>query len=145
MAHTINGVVNVLDDVSGGEIEAVLNRDPAILKKVADEEVFMNEIVTVFVHPSTNPNDPPHFILSVNGMNQPVFRGQATPMRRKYLEVMARMKETRYTQPARDMMNPEAGNAMLPATGVVYPFQILEDKNPRGFAWLQAILSENQG
>lgn len=145
MSHTINGVVNVLDDVSGGEIEAVLNRDPHILKKIVDEEAFMNEVVWVYVHPSTNANDPPHFILSVNGTNQPVFRGEKTPMKRKYLEVLARMKETRYTQPSRDMMNPEVGNQLLPATGVCYPFQILEDKNPRGFPWLQAILSENQG
>lgn len=141
---SIRGVtlLDVLEDTSGGEIESVLNDDRGLSQVVKDEE-FMNEIVVVHVHSSTNENDPPHFILSVNGTSQPVFRGHNTPIKRKYLEVLARMKTTRFTQPARDNMNPEPGNALIPHTGMVYPFQVIEDKNPRGGAWLSAILQEN--
>lgn len=141
---SIRGVqfLDVLEDTSGGEIESVLNDDSGLTQVVKDE-AFMNEVVVVHAHASTNENDPPHFILSVNGTNQPVFRGQNTPMKRKYLEVLARMKTTNFTQPPRDNMNPEPGNALIPHTGMVYPFQVIEDKNPRGPAWLSAILQEN--
>lgn len=136
--------VSVLEDTSGGEFEAIVTQDPGLQKQILEEEVFMNEIVEVYCYPSTNENEPPHFTLSVNGTNQPVFRGSVTPMKRKYLEVLARMKQTAFTQPARDIMNPEAGNQLIGRTALVYPFELRKDPNPRGPAWLAAIVSENQ-
>lgn len=112
------------------------------LSKVLDQEKFMEEVCDVYVHSSANENDPPHFILNVNGFNQPVFRGQVTPMRRKYIEVLARMKETKYSQPAMNMANPEAGNVVIPRTMQVYPFEVRRDPNRLGPAWLSNVLAE---
>jgi len=112
------------------------------LSKVLEQEKFMEEILDVYVHSSSNENDPPHGIVNCNGINQPFFRGEVTPMRRKYVEILARMKETKYSQPAQNMMNPEAGNVVIPRTMNVYPFQVNKDPNPLGPAWLQHILLE---
>ena len=112
------------------------------LEQVIAEAKFMEEICDVYVHSSANENDPPHFILNVNGINQPVFRGQVTPMRRKFIEVMARMKETKFSQPAMNMANPEAGNVVIPRTMQVYPFDVRRDPNRMGPAWLSHILAE---
>lgn len=112
------------------------------LAQLAAEESFLNEIVTVMIHPTTNENDAPHVIVNVNGINQPIIRGYPTEVRRKYVEVLARMKETKYSQPGRDMSNPEHGNQVIGRTALSYPFEVMEDKNPRGRAWLQHVLAE---
>ena len=116
-----------------------MNKD---LKSVIDSEAFMQELVDVYVHHGSNPDEPGHILLNVNGTNMPVIRGQVTTMKRKYLEVLARMKETRYTQPPMNYANPEGSNQLLPRTSQVYPFDVQRDPNPKGRAWLQNILAE---
>lgn len=131
--------VSVLEDTGDVlEIESVVNLEGGALAKLAAEEAFMNETVIVHVYQSTNDNDPPHGILSVNGTNQPFDRGIDTPMKRKYLEVLARMRETKFSQPQRDMMNPEAGNSLVPRTADVYPFEVVEDTRA-GREWLKRV------
>ena len=110
--------------------------------KLAADEAFMNEHVTIMIHPTTDENQPNHVILNVNGVNQPVVRGVQTVVKRKYLEVLARMKETKYSQPQRDMSNPEYGNQVIGRTALVYPFDVLSDNNPKGRAWLHNIMAE---
>jgi len=111
------------------------------LAKLISDEAFMNEMVTVMVHESTDPNQPPHIILNVNGTNMPVVRGFPTIMKRKYLEVLARMKETRYTQRTPNPSEPDR-IVMEPKTAQVYPFAVQEDKNPRGREWLRHVMAE---
>ena len=133
--------VTVADDT--GNVLGIENiRADHTLSKVLEQEQFMEEVCKVYVHSSANEGDPGHFILNVNGINQPVFRNETTPMRRKYLEVLARMKETKFSQPTRDSGNPEPGNALIPRTVQVYPFQVEHDPNPLGAAWLRQILAE---
>lgn len=121
------------------EIEPV--SQSADFRKLAADEAFMNEVVTVHVHPSSNENEPPHVIVNCNGTNQPIIRGIPTKVKRKYVEILARMKETRYTQ---STPNPAAPDEikMTPRVGQVYPFEVLEDQNPRGRAWLNHVLAE---
>lgn len=106
-----------------------------------EAEKFMNEIVVVEVAETTNENEPPSIILSVNGVTQPIFRGQPTPMRRMFLEVLARCKETKYNQRTANPNEPDKIE-LVPRTALAYPFQVLEDQNPRGRAWLRAVLTE---
>lgn len=112
------------------------------LSKVLEQERFMEEELQVFVYASSNENEPPHGIINVNGINQPFFRDAITPMRRKYVEVLARMKETKYSQPSQDMTNPERSNTVIPRTMNVYPFEVRHDPNPLGRAWLNQIMRE---
>ena len=58
----------------------------------------MNEPVTIMIHSTTDENQAPHVIVNCNGINQPIIRGVPTEVKRKYVEILARMKETRYTQ-----------------------------------------------
>jgi hypothetical protein len=122
------------------QMEAVVAAEG--LDTLAAQEQFMNELVEIEVHPSTDENAPPSILLNVNGTNQPIMRGVPVRIRRKYVEVLARCKETKYKQPDRDMMNPEAGNELYGRTALSYPFQVTDDSS-RGRAWLKAVMAEN--
>jgi hypothetical protein len=132
---------DVLGDV-GLQLTTDTIHDDKHLAKVLEDEAFMNEIVHVYVHSPSDEQAATHFILNVNGVNQPVFCGNITPMRRKYVEVLARMKETKFSQPAQNLANPEAGNVLIPRTVQIHAFEVRKDPNPLGQAWLGQILAE---
>jgi len=113
----------------------------ADLRELAASEAFMNEMVEVMVHSSTDENQAPHVILNCNGTNQPIQRGVPTRVRRKYVEILARMKETKYSQVTRNPAAPDQID-MIARHGLAYPFEMLSDENPRGRAWLQNVLAE---
>jgi hypothetical protein len=62
-------------------------------------------------------------------------------IRRKYLEILARMKETKYNQRTPNPAAPDQIE-MVARHGLAYPFELVDDKNPRGRAWLQNVLAE---
>ena len=111
------------------------------LRELAASEVFMNELVEVMVHASTDENQSPHVILNCNGTNQPILRGVPKRDRRKNVEILARMKETKYSQITRNPGAPDQID-MIARHGLAYPFEMLSDENPRGRAWLQNVLAE---
>jgi|TARA_R110000868_G_scaffold262341_1_gene520630 hypothetical protein len=108
---------------------------------LASSEVFMNEPVTIMVHSTTDENQPPQVIVNCNGMNQPIMRGYPTTVKRKYVEILARMKETKYSQVTRNPAAPDQID-MVARHGLSYPFDLVEDKNPRGRAWLNNVMAE---
>lgn len=110
-------------------------------RELASDEAFMNEHVTVLVHSTTDENQPPHVTVNCNGTNQPIVRGTPTRIRRKYVEILARMKETKYTQVTPNPAAPDV-TEMRSRHGLVYPFELIEDNNPRGRAWLSNVLAE---
>lgn len=109
--------------------------------KMAADEAFMNEKVTVLVHSTTDENQAPHVILNCNGTNQPIMRGIPTVIRRKYLEILARMKETKYNQVTPNPAAPDVSH-MIARHGLSYPFELVEEKNPKGRAWLLNVMAE---
>jgi len=110
------------------------------LDKLAEDEKFMAEIVEVVIAETTDENLPDHIVLNVNGTNQPIFRGVATKIKRCYLEVLARCKETKYTQ-VRDPNQPDRTD-LRPRTAHAYPFTVVSDRNPRGGSWLKSVMLE---
>ena len=110
-------------------------------RQLAGTESFMNELVTVQVHATTDENQPPQVVVSCNGINQPIIRGIPVSVKRKYIEILARMKETKYTQRTPNPGAPDVSE-MVARHGLVYPFEVVEDTNPRGRAWLQNVLAE---
>lgn len=108
---------------------------------LAASEAFMNELVTVEVHATTDENQAPHIIVNCNGTNQPILRGVRMQVRRKYVEILARMKETKYTQVVPNPAAPDVSE-MRARSGLAYPFTVVDDPNPRGRAWLQNVLAE---
>lgn len=109
--------------------------------QLAADEAFMNELVTVLVHSTTDENQPAQIIVNCNGVNQPIVRGLPMQIRRKYVEILARMKETKYSQVTRNPAAPDQID-MIARHGLAYPFDLIEDKNPRGRAWLNNVLAE---
>ena len=131
------GVV-VIDDQP--DVETVAESD---LGRIAAEEKFMHEIVTVMILPTTDINGSPYADLTVNGDKAVVHRNVPTKIRRKHLEVLARMKETRWLQNVPDGYIGQIDQGSLRGhTGLVYPFTAIEDKNPKGGAWLANIMAE---
>lgn len=122
------------------QIETV--RENKDLRQLVTDEKFMNELLVINISPGQTEGDPPCVVLNVNGINQPVWRGEDTPVKRKYVEVLARMKQTSFSQRPQDMTNPERSNELLPRTFLVYPFHVVKDPNPKGPPWLQAIKAE---
>ena len=110
-------------------------------RALASEESFMNELVTINVHSTPDENQAASLVVNVNGTNQPIIRGYPTMVRRKYVEVLARMKETKYNQITRNASAPDQID-MVARHGLCYPFDLVEDTNPRGRAWLQHVLAE---
>lgn len=110
-------------------------------RQLAADEAFMNEFVTVLVHSTTDENQAPHVIVNCNGTNQPIIRGVPTKVRRKYVEILARMKETKYNQVTPNPAAPDISH-MQARHGLAYPFDLVDDANPRGRAWLQNVLAE---
>lgn len=126
--------IQIVDDA---QIETV-TKD---IKQLVLDEAFMNEMVTVMVHSSTDENQSPHVILNCNGTNQPLMRGVPSTIRRKYVEILAHMKETKYSQVTRNPAAPDQID-MVARHGLAYPFEMMEDANPRGRAWLNSVLAE---
>jgi hypothetical protein len=124
----------------GEDIQLVSESD---LASVAQDEAFMNEKVVVMILPTTNVNDPPYANLNVNGDRAIIYRNVPTVIRRKHLEVLARMKESRVFQ---DLTPNSQGEITLEslrqASGLAYPFHVVKDDNPKGGAWIANILAE---
>lgn len=122
------------------DIQTVAESD---MERTASDEAFMHEPVKILVYPSTDHNATPYATVSVNGDTAVVFRNVPTVVKRKHVEVLARMVETRVSQDMTPNASGEITRASLRgAHGLVYPFQVLEDKNPRGAQWLANVLAE---
>ena len=131
----IAGEIELSDDQS---VEPVVASE---LGQGVEEEAFMNEPVTVLLAETTDENLNPMPVLSVNGTCQPLLRGVPTVIKRKYVEVLARCKETKYNQRTANPMEPDRIE-MVARTALSYPFQVIDDKNPKGATWLRAVLAE---
>lgn len=134
------------ETMDGSKVELIADQSietPATTEfgREMSEEAFMNELVTVYLHDTTDENAAPHFICNVNGSNQPFFRGATQIVKRKFVEVLARCKESRYTQRTANPFEPDRIE-MVQRTALAYPFDMSEDKNPKGRAWLKAVLAE---
>jgi hypothetical protein len=133
-------VIQGMEIVDNAEIVETVSESQDF-RSLAASEAFMNEMVTVMVHSTTDENQPPQVIVNCNGMNQPIMRGYPTKVRRKYVEILARMKETKYSQVTRNPSAPDQID-LVARHGLSYPFDLVDDANPRGRAWLQNVLAE---
>lgn len=131
------GATNLDDQL---DVQTVAESD---LEKTASDEAFMHERVRILIHSTTDANAPPYFRGGVGQDQETVFRDVPTWVMRKTLEILARMKETRVSQDLTPNNQGEITMASLRGhTGLAYPFVVLEDKNPKGGAWLANILHE---
>jgi len=107
----------------------------------AELETFMNQLLTIYIHPSSNKEDNPVLVPSCNGTTQPIIRGQNSKVKRKYVEILARNRHTGYEQETLDATKPHK-YVMTPCMVVKDPFTVRHDPHPRGSDWLYSILME---
>lgn len=116
--------------------------DKDFSQMVADE-AFLNEHVVIRLATTTDENAPQFARVCVNDVSNGVDIPRGVPFRvkRMHVEVLARMRETKYTQPQRNPMDPESGNLLIPRHAQVYPFEVLQDTD-RGRAWYARLMAE---
>jgi len=134
-----NGAVFPVNEIGTGQsIETIT--DP-VLRKIAQEESFANDVLTIRVHQDNLEGSLPVICPGVNGMNQPIIRGKESKVKRKYVEALARCRTTQYIQKTPDPTRPESIQ-MEERTVVSYPFAVLHDPHPKGSAWLEGIIAQ---
>lgn len=121
------------------EIEKVSG---AMAKKEADFEAFMHEVVTIRLGSSGKPGELQVETPSVNGLNQPIIRGVAQPVKRKYVEVLLRAHTIEYEQETPDASKPDQ-KQMRARPQFLYPIDIEEDSK-EGRAWCSQIRHQVQ-
>lgn len=105
-------------------------------------EAFMNDMVTIVVNPSNDPDEPMLVQVAVNGVNQFIPRGEAIAVKRKYVEVLARAKRTDFAQNLDERLGEQGFNQVRTMHSLRYPFSMISDPNPKGSAWLLGVLAE---
>lgn len=121
----------------------------------AEDLAFSNEPVTIRIEPSAEKNAATHIYCAVNGIGCEVFLngqwvqmlyipvGQTLTIKRKYLEVLARAKSDQVTTKHDDVGAEFIDNRVVRVTSAVCAFSVLEDKNPKGAAWLTELRRRN--
>ena len=120
-----------------------------------DELAFNEEPVTIRLEPSSDKNAAGAFPIWVNGKPAEVFQfgrwdeigylpvGRVLTVKRKVLEVIIRAKvDTVHTQ-IQEMDSERPNNVIQRFTSPVHSFSIIEDRNPRGAAWVTELRRRN--
>jgi hypothetical protein len=120
-----------------------------------DELAFMDEPVTVRLEPSSDKNAAMAFPIWVNGKPAEVFQngrwdeigylpvGRVLTVKRKVLEIIIRAKVDTVHTKVREMDSERPNNVIERFTSPVHSFSIIEDKNPRGPAWVTELRRRN--
>lgn len=129
------------DFVRGDEVVVATETDIAEKDYLA-ELAFMQEVVNVIIHKGREKNAQMFIPLGVNGNVRYFPVEEEIPMKRCFLEVLARAQpmdvETRVEDEDKD--NPV--NRIIRSSRSLYPFTVMRDPNPKGHAWLAKIMRE---
>jgi hypothetical protein len=106
-----------------------------------DLTAFMEDILVVRVQEDKTPGAIPTISPEVNSVRQNIVRGINQPVKRKYVEAMARSRITDYEQRVINPADP-SNIQMVPKTTLSADFVVLQDPHPNGRAWLEQILAQ---
>lgn len=108
-------------------------------KTTVEMEAFMQEEIVIRIHPTGDKNAPPVVPVGCNGEQLWLPRGRAISLPRKFVESLTGYEVTFATERARDP-NSDEGMVQRTASNQPYPFTVLQDRNPRGRAWLERVM-----
>jgi hypothetical protein len=117
----------------GAAVEPVTNMD----MDAVDLEAFMHEEVLIYVHPTRESGSLDVIVPGVNGINMPIPRGVDVPVKRKYVEALARGHSIQYEQRVQNPSQPE-NIQMIEKKVPDYPFDVKQDTK-KGKEWLRRI------
>jgi len=107
------------------------------------ELMFMEEIVQIIIPFGSNPETEEQFIdVGNTGVRQFIQRGEPQYVKRKFVEVLARAKREKISTPEFTDATGARTTKIVRTPALIHGFQVIEDKNPNGAAWLRRILSE---
>ena len=139
MARTQTEVaVSRTEDAIDPSVPIIHEESESFLTDGVALEKFMNEPVKILVFDGGREGDLDYATPGVNGNHIVIKRGVPVTVRRSVVEVLARAKTTTFGQ---HEFNPHSNKSLwlIPKTSHSLPFQILEDRNPMGPAWLKSI------
>jgi len=117
--------------------------DDPVMKQKIEMEAFSQEPVKIEVHKLSDENAPIAFEVSVNGVKEIFTQGETKVVKRMFVETLARAKKTGYDNVLITDQHSREPKYIYPSrTGLRYPFSVIEDKNPKGRAWLEAVLRQ---
>ena len=107
------------------------------------ELMFMEEMVQVMIPFGANPETEEQFVdVGNNGVRQFIQRGEPQYVKRKFVEVLARAKREKISTPEFTDATGARTTKIVRTPALIHGFQVIEDKNPNGAAWLRRILAE---
>ena len=129
-------------DESRIEMPRPMATDGPEFKTKMDRAAFMNEIVDVHIHDTSEKNADGKIGVAVNGEACSMFRGQNYSIKRYFVEALVRAKPISYGNVEYTTNTGERAVKYPQSTGLRYPFDVVRDHNPCGRAWLNALLAE---
>lgn len=115
--------------------------DPKLHKEYQDALAFMNEPMTVVVLESSDENAENPVSVGNNGRMVAFWRGVATKCKRKFVDSLI-VKSTNVSTPESTTAANEQTFLIRQRSSLKYPFQVMEDLNPKGPEWLRGRLAE---
>ena len=101
-------------------------------------DLFMEQKLLIQVAPSAGKHADKIVTPSVNGINQPIVKGQKVWVKRKYVEALARGTHTEFVQEIKDPARPDKFE-MVETVSILNPFTVYEDPHPNGAKWLESV------
>ena len=141
----ISGEAGTIYVPEAPEIEVVTGATKSVkgkggLSAHAQELIFNEEFVEVMLHESTDENAENPVYTACNGVSQYFYRGVPQKVRRKFVAILASCKEHSVSTPEYTAGDGSRAMGIRRTSSLKYPFSIISDPNPRGAAWLKALL-----
>lgn len=122
-------------------------------KEYLDALAFNREPITIRIEPSMEENPPLFIECWVNGVGCEIFRdgkwqvvgafpvGVEVVTRRMYVEALARSKKISVRTVVRNQTSERPDNIIQRSVNQRAAFSVIEDKNPKGAAWLRSVVN----
>jgi hypothetical protein len=127
--------------MTDNQVEVITERE---FKETQEVMQFMQDLLVIEIHRSSDQNAPTHALVGVNGEQVWLPRGRKLRVPRYFVERLARSRPRDYK--TEDNPDPRADIAKRTTrqTGMDYPFNVLQDPNPRGRVWLERVIKESR-
>jgi len=138
-------------DDTPGPIEAIVEKAPGIdevpkgtdYKKLFAEEKFMNELVTIILHPGLDASEI-GVPVGVNGKRVYITPGRPCKVPRTHIAQLVKARPDTINHRSDDYNAPEQQmNIMYKQSTSKYNFDVIED-TPKGAAWLRELRAHHQ-
>lgn len=113
----------------------------ALNKEYQEELAFMDEMLDIMLHESTDKNAEDPVPVGCNGVFVYIKRGQPTRVKRKFVNHLI-AKNTRVSTPEYTNAAGERAFKIVQQQGLKYPFSILKDPSHKGGEWLARRMAE---